>query len=110
MADDCVVVRASGGLLSNSRFGKEGFFSVAAEFDRVYGGNVVCVVLRDRVVTAGVLSTSRLGRDGNVGFVSPPTTLGCVGARSCSLKPVAKALLTFFRTMRVNRVLILRRQ
>lgn len=71
MADDSVVVRVSGGLLSHSRFGSVGFCSVAVEFERVYGGKVVSVVLRDRVVTIGPLS-----RSGKVGFEPSLARLG----------------------------------
>lgn len=71
MADDWVVVRVNGGLPSNSRFGRVGCLSVAVEFERVYGGKVVSVVLRDKVVTVGPLS-----RSGRVGFESSLARLG----------------------------------
>jgi hypothetical protein len=74
--EDWVVVRTRGGLVSKSRFGSVGCCSgAAAEFDRVYGGNVVAVVLRERLATDGT-GTLSPAMDGSVGFESELTRLG----------------------------------
>ena len=101
IAEDEVAVRDSEGLMSKSKFGSVGFAAGAVdEVERGSDGKRVCVVLRDMVATAGPLSSAR---DGRVGLESKVARLGWVGARFCSLRPFASALLFLRCTMRFKR-------